>query len=160
MPIETLLNNEGKGVLTKELYRLFVSNGCEPKCHICNAKIKVGDRLHLKPFFAKVSEPEVDEGFVIPPSVDRQSKTTSSIDVMICVKCSDSNRKLPQAEANNLLEVAHEHGLVSFNPEQSPHHGRIGPPAYSYSRPGYRSRGGGAMIVRTSQGIKIIGSDT
>jgi len=157
MSIDKLLNKKGKGVLTDELYRLFVANGCEPKCHICDIKLKVGDRLHLKAFFTKVSESEVDEGFVIPPSVDRRSKTTSSIDVMICMPCSDSNRKLPEREANNLLEVAHSHGLLPLNTEQKPDHGVVGPTTYSYSRPGYRSHGGGAMIVRTSQGIKIVG---
>lgn len=169
-PVETLLDDNGKGVLTEELCRIFVANGCQPACHICRKKIKVGDALHLKAFFAKTSETEFVDLNVLSNvdtvdgpirQVDRDSETTSSIDVMICIACSNANRKLPEGEANKLLALAQAHGLIEDAPERTHDLGSIAPrwTTSSNSRQGARSRFGGCMIVRKSgETAKIVGA--
>jgi hypothetical protein len=163
MGIDTLLNDEGKGVLTAELNRVFIANGCNPACHICGNKIAIGDKLHLKPFFAKTAQFDEDSKFD-PPYVDSKGTTTHSIDVMICMKCSDSNRRLPEGEMDQLLNVAHEHGMAVTNPEPDDAFGKIKLRSesthYSTSTPGRARRFGGAVIVRTPAGITIVGSGT
>lgn len=168
--IETILDQQGKGVLTEELRRIFVANGCQPACHICRKKIEVGDTLHLKAFFAKTAETDlmdvdvlsiVDTGDGSVLQVDRDSKTTSSIDVMICIRCSDANRKLPEGEANKLLALAQTHGLIDEAPENTHDLGSIAPrwTTTSNSRPGVRNRFGGCMVVRKAGAVpEIVGS--
>lgn len=176
MSIETLLDDEGKGILTAELFKLFVANGCKPECHICDKKLKEGASIHLKAFFVKTSEQIMlsggpaqaisefidaadDDEELAVPQVDGRGKTTSSIDVMICTACSKANKPLPRDEADKLLAVAHVHGMIEkAPPEPSPNMGRIGPQTYSYSTGArYQGRSGGCMIVRQQgQRSKII----
>lgn len=169
-PVETLLDDNGKGVLTEELRRIFVANGCQPACHICRKAIQVGDELHLKAFFAKTTETDLLDINVLSTvdtvdgpvlQVDSDSETTSSIDVMICIACSNANRKLPEGEANKLLALAQAHGLIEDAPERSHNFGSIAPhwSTSSNSRQGARSRFGGCMIVRKAgESIKIAGA--
>lgn len=172
--IESLLDDQGKGILTDDLYRIFVANGCKPECHICDRKLRVGESIHLKAFFVKtsgqqmltggpaqiISDFDLEDDEAVP-QVDFRGKTTSSIDVMICAKCSQSNRPLPRDEADKLLAVAHVHGMIEdAKPEQAPSMGRIGPQTYSYHRSGLSMRSGGCMIVRQhGHPLKIIGSE-
>lgn len=164
------MDSEGKGLLTEELRRIFVANGCQPACHICNKQIGVGDKLHLKAFFAKTSETELVDVNVLSTvstadgpvlQVDRDSETTSSIDVMICIACSNAGRKLPEGEANKLLALAQAHGLVEDAPESTHDLGSIAPrwTTSSNSRQGARSRFAGCMIVRKAgETTKIVGA--
>lgn len=167
MSIETLLDENGKGILTADLYKLFVANGCHPECHICDRKLKEGNEIHLKTFFTKTSAQTMltggpaqaissfidfddDDDKQAVPQVDGRGKTTASIDVMICMPCSKANKPLPRDEADKLLAVAHVHGMVEpAAPEQAPNLGRIGPTTYSYSTAArYQGHRGGCMIVR------------
>lgn len=178
MNIDNFLDRDGKGVLTEELYRIFVANGCRPECHICDKKLKEGEQVHLKAFFVKTSDQELltggpaqaiaefidvaNEDFAVP-QVDGRGKTTSSIDVMICMACSRADRPLPRGEADKLLAVAHVHGMIeSAPPESSPNMGRIGPQTYSYSTGArYQGRSGGCMIVRKAgETVSIIAGES
>lgn len=167
--IETLLDDNGKGVLTEELRRIFVANGCQPACHVCGKRIGVGDTLHLKAFFAKTAETDLVDLNVLSNvdtvdgpilQVDRDSETTSSIDVMICGPCSNANRKLPEREANKLLALAQAHGLIEDAPENPRDLGSIAPrwTTSSNSRQGAHGRFGGCMVVRKAGAVEIVGS--
>lgn len=170
--IETLLNSKGKGVLTKELHRLFVANGCQPQCHICNKSIKVGDNLHLKPFFMKVHKTDMlnsDVAEIIEragldddvevPQVGGLSTSTSSIDVMICDNCSKASRKLPKKEADKLLATAFLHGMIDANPKSSSLMGAVAPTPRARSQRSYGHYSGGCMVVRKAGEVaQIIGS--
>lgn len=174
--IETLLDGEGRGVLTAELFRLFVANGCYPECHICDRKLKEGDNVHLRPFFVKTTDEDMLTGAVnqllsgfeefsyetVVPQSDKEGKTTSSIDVLICRACSAANKPLPKAEADKLLALAHMYEMVEDVEVKAPEMGAITfrQPDYSSFR-GVPSRGGGCMVVRKA-GVapKIIGSDS
>jgi hypothetical protein len=81
------------------------------------------------------------------------------------MKCSDANRRLPEGEMDRLLDVAHEHGLAVTNPEPDDSLGKVKlhseySTSYSTSTPGRARRYGfgGAMVVRTPEGIEIIGA--
>lgn len=173
MSIETFLDRNGKGILTEELRRIFVANGCEPSCHICNKGIAVGDKLHLKPFFTRTSDQALlsseaadvvdragldDETDV--PQVDQRGKTTSSIDVMICWPCSKANRRLPRGEANKLLATAFIHGMVKEVSKAPATASGIAPERRSYSGR-FPFRGGGCMIVRKAgEAAKIVAGES
>jgi hypothetical protein len=89
--IDGFLDSDGWGTLTDELRRIFIANGCDPACHICDSGIKVDERFHLKPFYHG------------PGSVEGEDTT---VQVMICATCSRTNRKLPRNEAKRVLQSA------------------------------------------------------
>jgi hypothetical protein len=159
--IDSLLDKNGKGVLTEEMRRIFVGAGCQPACHICGKGIKVGERLHLKPFFMRSSKEALLSGEAADivdraglddeteiPQVHSGGKTTSSIDVMICEACSKANKRLPRNEANKLLATAYLHGMIKDAPGPMTNAGTVaGPPRYRYSSQAFR---GGCMVIRAS----------
>lgn len=104
--LDRLIGEDGWATLSKELQRLFVAGGCNPACHACERRILPGDRFHLKPFFMKTVKGEYGV------EIDSESETVSSIDVMVCEKCSLKNKRLPEYQAETVLEAADKNGLI------------------------------------------------
>ena len=66
-----LTDENGHGLLTTDLLRIFLGGGCGPACHTCYADIEVGEK------FAMVSAHEDGDG----------DQVTTEVEVMVCWNC-------------------------------------------------------------------------
>ena len=90
--------------LTQKHYDMFVAEGCEPNCHICDKDIKVGNMFQLR----TIHEAEA-------------SRDTVSVQMMVCVKCVDA--KVPPEQqilgVRAVLDLAGKPKKRKFHSEPS-----------------------------------------
>lgn len=70
----------------------ILSGGCDPHCHVCGAKISIGDRFAFKTFVA--------DGEVITPA----GLVIGGIRGTACRTCFEADRSLPPEEERRLRE--------------------------------------------------------
>lgn len=95
MEIETRLDDDGRGVLSEDMFDFFVVMGCIPACHICHKSLEPGGQFRLKEY-------------VKPSRRTRKDGTEVSAKVMICDVCDISNKRLPENQTGILLREGME----------------------------------------------------
>lgn len=139
--LNNFLDKNGWGQMTAELREIFLSHGCDPACHICEKVIPFGANFHLKPFVVIEREPEGQMkrlNYRGEKDEDWISKTTTTVQVMLCQPCSARGCKLPAHQAEVALDLANQ-----IKPRKYP----PGEVAYT-ERPHY---GGCFLVTRNGQ---------
>lgn len=77
-------------VMFQETHDYYVEGGCDPHCHICGAKISIGDAFKMKVF--------------ITDAVTPTGLKVGNIQGMICRPCAEADRDLPPEEMSRLEE--------------------------------------------------------
>jgi hypothetical protein len=88
--MENLMDDDGRGKMTKTLQLLFQQNDCNPKCHICDKFIKLDAGFRLKPFCEK--------------KVADKDGNKQSLAIMVCKSCDERERKLPFEEFQKAMK--------------------------------------------------------
>ena len=74
-----LVGSAGHGLMTGELRRIFLADGCDPACHTCEHHIQIGEQFCLLKAFQEDDE-----------SIE------TTVEVMVCWACRD--KPLPEEQ--------------------------------------------------------------
>lgn len=131
--VEGLLDRDGRGLMTPDLFEIFSTNKCEPTCHVCRSPILCDDAFRLKPWVKEKGE-------------DVPLKT---VKVMICGKCDESNKPLPFYELSKIADSL-DAGFISMDHYRQEFFEKyeILAPVEQYKQPQYTGfRSGGCFVI-------------